>query len=141
MWASEIASDAAEDVIEQFRFGIPPSSASLDFTVGRDSQIRELVHSLERTEEKRALLVHANYGAGKSHLLRVLRELALERGFAVALIVADAQGGVRFNRMDTVFGAVCREMELPGNSAKGVGRLFDAYGRGERIKSQPVSHP
>ena len=59
---------------------------------------------LERTHRKRGLLIHANYGAGKSHLLRVLRELALERGFAVALIVADAQGGVRFNRMDTVFG-------------------------------------
>ena len=119
--------NTAEHVIEQLRFGIPPSGASLNFTVGRDTQIRELVQSLERTQDKRALLIHANYGAGKSHLLRVLRELALERGFAVALIVADAQGGVRFNRMDTVFGVICREIEVPNNSDKGVAVLFDAY--------------
>lgn len=120
--------NSAEDVIEQLRFGIPPSDALLDFTVGRDSQIQELIQSLGNEREKRALLVHANYGAGKSHLLRVLRELALERGFVVALIVADAQGGVRFNRMDTIFGEICREIEVPGNpKKKGVGALFDAY--------------
>ena len=134
MWVSEMVPTSAEDVIEQLRFGIPPSCASLNFTVGRDSQIRELVQSLECTQEKRALLIHANYGAGKSHLLRVLRELALERGFAVALIVADAQGGVRFNRMDTVFGAICREIEVPGNSKKGIGVLFDAYRKVDESK-------
>lgn len=127
MWLSETEPAAAEDAIEQLRFGVPPSGMSRDFTVGRDSQIHELVQSLERTQEERALLVHANYGAGKSHLLRVLREIALERGFAVSLIVADAQGGVRFNRMDTIFGAICREIEVTGNPEKGIGVLFDAY--------------
>ena len=129
MWVSEMVPETAEDVIEQLRFGIAPSGASRHLTVGRNSQIRELIRSLERAQEKRALLIHANYGAGKSHLLRVLREIALERGFAVALIVADAQGGVRFNRMDTIFGAICREVEVPGDSKKGIGVLFDAYRR------------
>jgi len=127
VWTFEISPSAAENVIEQLRYGIPPSVASLDFTVGRDSQIRDLLQSLEREQEKGALLVHANYGSGKGHLLRVLRELALQRGYATSLIVADAQGGVRFNRMDIVFGAICRELEVPENSAKGVGVLFDAY--------------
>ena len=127
MWVSEMLPNTAENVIEQLRFGIPPSGVSRDFTVGREAQIRELVQSLERTKEKRALLIHANYGAGKSHLLRVLREIALKREFAVALIVADAQGGVRFNRMDTILGAVCREIELPEKPEKGIGALFDAY--------------
>ena len=117
----------AESVIEQLRFGIPPSNMSRNFTVGRNSQIRQLVRSLDYTERKPALLIHANYGAGKSHLLRVLRELALEHRFVVAPIIADAQGGVRFNRMDTVLGAVCREMEIPEKSQKGIGVLFDAY--------------
>ena len=127
MSRSETEPAAAEDAIEQLRFGVPPSDMSRAFTVGRDSQIGELVQSLERVQKERTLLVHANYGAGKSHLLRVLREIALERGFAVSLIVADAQGGVRFNRMDNIFGAICRELEVPGNPDKGVGRLLDAY--------------
>ena len=131
MGVSEMLPDIAENAVEQLRFGIPPSGLARAFTVGRNSQIYELVRSLEYTEQNRALLVHANYGAGKSHLLRVIRELALERGFAVALIVADAHGGVRFNRMDTVFGAVCREIEVPGNEAKGIGVLLDTYRRAD----------
>jgi P-loop Domain of unknown function (DUF2791) len=123
----------AENAIEQLRFGVPPSTMAREFTVGRDAQIRELVNSLE-VGDSRSLLVHANYGAGKSHLLRVLREIALERGFVVALIIADAQGEVRFNRMDTVLGAVCREIEVPGNSEKGIGALFDAYGCADKMK-------
>jgi hypothetical protein len=129
-----MASAEAEHAIEQLRFGVPPSDKTSDFTVGRDSQIHELIESLESNKEQRALLVHANYGAGKSHLLRVLRELALKRGFAVAFIVADAQGGVRFNRMDTIFGAVCREIEIPGKPGKGIGVLFDAYRRADDSK-------
>ena len=124
---SEADPAVAEDTIEQLRFGVPPSRMPRAFTVGRDSQIRDLVQSLEHVREERALLVHANYGAGKSHLLRVLREIALERGFMVSFIIADAQGGVRFNRMDTIFGSICREMEAPGNPNKGIGVLFDAY--------------
>src|SRR5258708_9897490 len=120
---SEMHPSEAEDAIEQLRFGIPPSNMARAFTVGRDSQIRELVQSLEYAKDERTLLVHANYGAGKSHLLRVLREIALERGFVVTLIVADVQGGVRFNRMDTVLGAICKEMEVPGNPEKGIGAL------------------
>jgi hypothetical protein len=133
-WLSEIEPSVAEEAIEQLRFGVPPSGMSRDFTVGRESQTRELVQSLEQNQEEGALLVHANYGAGKSHLLRVLREIALEHGYAVSLIVADAQGGVRFNRMDTIFGAICRELEVPGISGKGVGVLFDAYRRADKSK-------
>ena len=127
MRISEMGREQAESAIEQLRFGIPPSNVSHDFTVGRGSQIKELGQSLEHAEKCRALLIRANYGAGKSHLLRVLREIALDKGFVVAFIVADAQGGVRFNRMDTVFGAICRDIEVPGHSEKGIGALFDAY--------------
>ena len=117
---------SAEDVVEQLRYGMPPSDHVRTFTVGRDSQVRELYRSLSCVENN-ALLIHANYGTGKSHLLRLLREIAIERGFAVALIVADAHGSVRFNRMDTVFGAICQVLEIPGHRERGVGVLFDAY--------------
>lgn len=118
----------AEDIIEQLRYGIPPAGATLQFTVGREDQVMQLGESLE-DRKNRSLLIHANYGAGKSHLLHVLQELALKRGFAVAFIVADAKGGVRFNRMDTVLGEVCREIQVPGMDERGIGTLFDAYRR------------
>lgn len=115
-----------EDVVEQLRVGIPPRGATLRFTVARDGEIAGLREQLEDNQNS-ALLVHANYGAGKSHLLRVLEEIALERGFVVALVVADANGGVRFDRMDTILGEVCKEIQVPGKRGRGIGTLFDSY--------------
>jgi hypothetical protein len=53
--------------------------------------------------------------------------MSLEAGYAVSLVVVNAQEGVRFNRMDTMFGAIARELEVPGSSNRGVGELFDAF--------------
>ena len=38
---------------------------------------------------------------------------------AVSLVVIDAQGGVRFNRMDTIFGEIRRKLEVRGQSESG----------------------
>lgn len=122
----------AERIIEALRYGIPARGRVREFTVGRENQIRGLTHALENNTDAasssgKALLVRANWGAGKSHLLEVIREVALERGYAVTLVVANAQGGVRFNRMETILGEVCRQIEIPATARKGIGALFSAY--------------
>jgi len=53
--------------------------------------------------------------------------VALDEGFAVALVTVDSRSGVRFNRMDQVCSAVMREIEVPGRAVKGIGSLFDHY--------------
>src|SRR5262249_4715850 len=118
----------AERVIEQLRYGVPPPEHVRAFTVGREAQLGKLEQSLGHpsVDKGSALLVKANYGSGKSHLLKVVREMALEAGYAVSLVSINAQEGVRFNRMDTIFGAICRELEVKGAKTKGVGALFDA---------------
>jgi hypothetical protein len=119
----------AERIVEQLRYGVPPPEHVRTFTVGRVEQLRALEESLGHPTDGKgsALLVKANYGSGKSHLLKVVREMALEAGYAVSLVVIDAQGGVRFNRMDTIFGAICRELEVRGQEDKGIGALFNAF--------------
>lgn len=121
----------AERVIESLRFGIPPSGHLRDFTVGRAAEVARLEASLHKADHARgdALLVEANYGAGKTHLLCLVRELALAAGYAVALVTVDARSGVRFNRTDQVAAAVMREVEMPGDPGKGVWRLFDAFAK------------
>lgn len=99
----------AERVIEELRMGIPPSGFLEHFTVGRKAQIAELNDRLH-SEDEFALLLKANYGAGKSHLLQLIEEKARAKGFATSLVVLDANSGVRFNRMDQVFGAIFRSM-------------------------------
>jgi len=129
MSLSVIDSGTAERVIEQLRFGVPPPEHVRAFTVGRGSHLHALEESLGRPGDDKgsALLVKANYGSGKSHLLKVVREMALDAGYAVSLVVVDAQGGVRFNRMDTIFGAISRNLEVRGQDQKGVGALFEAF--------------
>lgn len=119
----------AERVVEQLRYGVPPPEHVRAFTIGREAQLQELERSLEQTNAATgaALLVKANYGSGKSHLLKVVREIALRSGYAVSLVVVNTQEGVRFNRMDTIFGAICHELEIAGQKQKGVGALFDAF--------------
>ncbi len=120
---------AAEGIIENLRYGIPPHGYARHFTVGRSEELERLRRSLGNAKPQKgaALLVQANYGAGKSHLLQVVREMALEAGYAVSLVVVNAQGGVRFNRMDTIMGAVCARIEVPGGNGAGIGQLFTVF--------------
>ncbi|MBX3195840.1 MAG: DUF2791 family P-loop domain-containing protein [Microbacteriaceae bacterium] len=116
----------AEKAIESLREGIPPAGHVRHFTVGRESELKRLEETLGSPDEGTgaALLVRANYGGGKTHLLNVIREMALETERAVAFVTMDSASGVRANRMDQVFGAVCRALEVPG-ATSGISGLFD----------------
>jgi hypothetical protein len=103
----------AQRVIEALRKGIPPDGYVTTFTVGRQSEID-------------VLRLKANYGAGKTHLLRFVREAALKEGYVVSLIALDAKSAIRFNRMDQILGAICRSIELPDkNQSKGIRSFFN----------------
>lgn len=115
----------AQRVIESLRKGIPPNGNIRHFTVGRKSEIERLLRGLADNGSG-ATLLQANYGSGKSHLLRFLREHALESDYAVSLLSLDARSAVRFNRMDQILGAVCRNIEVPrAHGDKGVRPFFD----------------
>jgi hypothetical protein len=118
----------AEGIVESLRNGVPPTGQLRNFTVGRASQIKQLTHDLDDPDaDPGVLLLQANYGAGKTHLLRLVREVALESNYAVALVTVDSKSNVRFNRMDQVVSAVMRSIEVPNRSGKGIGQLFDAF--------------
>jgi hypothetical protein len=138
--ATRINSTMAERIIEQLRYGVPPPEHIRSFTVGREEQLTALERSLSSPTIDRgaALLVRANYGAGKSHLLKVIREIALDAGYVVSLVIVNAQEGVRFNRMDTILGAICRELEVDRSGNAGVGELFRTFAqtRGGKLPSE-----
>ena len=113
----------AARVLEDLRKGIPPSGFVEHFTVGRRDEIRWLDGHLVG-DENYALLLNANYGSGKSHLLQLIREKALSRNYSVSLVVLDANSGVRFNRMDQIFGAIMRKLEVPLGDGR-IGNLAD----------------
>lgn len=102
----------AQRVVGQLRMGIPPAGYTKHFTVGRHHEIATLETSLHG-QGTPVLLLQANYGSGKSHLLRYLRDHALSENFAVSFVTLDARSGVRFNRMDQIMGAIFRNIEIP----------------------------
>lgn len=102
----------ARRVVEQLRLGIPPMGYTKHFTVGRNHEIKTLETSLHG-DGAPVLLLQANYGSGKSHLLRYIRDHALSENFAVSFVTLDAKSGVRFNRMDQIMGAILRNIEIP----------------------------
>ena len=119
--------NAADRVVNQLRSGIPPVGYVRQFTVGRQEELRTLEHDLAQGMHARAVLVRANYGGGKTHLLNLVRDLALLHGYAVSLVIVDAQRGVRFNRADQIFTAVARNIQLPDRPGTGIAALFRAY--------------
>lgn len=110
----------AQRVVDDLRIGIPPEGYVCHFTVGRKSEIDRLNTRLSKAH-KGALLLKANYGSGKTHLLRFLKERALKEGYVVSSVTLDAKSAVRFNRMDQILGAIWRGLEIPNeNGDKGV---------------------
>jgi hypothetical protein len=117
----------AEQIIESLRMGVPPIGFTLLFTVGRTVELEDLRSTLTgKTAAGSGRFLNANYGSGKSHLLKVIREMALDIGYAVSFITMDATGGVRGNRMDQILEAVCRGIEVPGSESRGLANLFRA---------------
>lgn len=100
-------------VIENLRKGLPPSGFIEHYTVGREAEIRSLRQSMDNGNGTPVLLLKANYGSGKSHLLRYIREKAHAEGYAVSLVTLDSRSGVRFNRMDQIMGEILRNIEIP----------------------------
>lgn len=129
--------EEARRAVESLRKGLPPTGWVRQFTVGRGSEIDDLRSRLQRAETG-ALLLRANYGTGKTHMLRYIQEEALECGYAVSFVTLDANGAVRFSQMDQILGAVVRQLQTPqGPGPGGLGDLFDAAG--DAIKRDTLS--
>jgi hypothetical protein len=115
----------AQHVIESLRKGLPPDGYVRHFTIGRKAEIDRLVSQLEDGDQG-VLLLKANWGSGKSHLLRFIREIALQEGYAVSSVTLDSKSAVRFNRMDQILGAICRGLEIPNlPGQKGISPFFN----------------
>lgn len=132
-----IAPKQAAKILEALRVGIPPAGYLEFFTVGRNDQIERLNSHLTGGGGY-ALLLKANYGSGKSHLLQMIREKAVVSQFATSLVILDANSGVRFNRMDQILGAILQNLKIDNNggSSNGLARTLDFLAdSAERAKS------
>lgn len=127
-WPEGLPQIEAKEIIESLRNGIPSRKHIARLTVGREDQISRLTKSLNTPSDisNRKLLIEANYGSGKSHLLKLIKEHALSEGYVVSLIDLNARGGVRFHLLQTVLSETLRQIELP-NGGVGIRAFFNRF--------------
>ena len=110
---------AARGAIEALRAGVPNRAAirllgERDGALG-NSFLNSLGHGargLDQGRQAEGSLVWGGFGAGKSHLLGYMRELALERNFVVSLVPVSKE--TTMFDPTRLFAAAIRVAEVPG---------------------------
>lgn len=100
-------------VIEALRLGIAPEQGLDLFTVGRESELSALRTWLDTPDDPGNVII-GTYGTGKTHLLNHFRSLALESGYAVALVGMDPQE-TPFSAPKRVYRAIVRNLRWRDN--------------------------
>ncbi len=109
----------ARGAIEALRAGVP-NRAAIRLLGERDSalvnsfldSLGRSAQSLDQGRQAQGNLVWGGFGAGKSHLLGYMRELALERNFVVSLVPVSKETPM-FDPA-RLFAAAIRVAEVPG---------------------------
>ena len=68
-------------IVEAFGLGIVPTFAVRDVTVGREEEIKKVEKWLAKDDE--SVMIVGEYGQGKSHIIRYIKEKALDEGYLV----------------------------------------------------------
>lgn len=119
-------------VIKALKIGKVPSRGTRRLAVGRDLEIAEMERILSYVAGGgfECRLLRGDYGSGKTFFLSVIRELAFERHFAVA--VTNLSREIPFGKRDLVVGEILRGLRSPdsGNAcalADYLRRWLDRY--------------
>lgn len=107
--------------IEALRSGVLPAAHVIEYTVGRDRQIESLCKLLERGRGLR--VVWGEYGAGKSHLLDVVEQIALDQGFLTSRITLDRHE-IPPSHPQRLYTAIVRRLRYPGDLGLGLEPLM-----------------
>lgn len=111
-----LTSADAEDFLQLLGDGVPPhNEVTRWLTVGQEEVIGDFEANLQAVAGGgfETLLLLGDPGAGKSHLLATLEQLALEQGFATSFFSQDPQSRVAFNRPDQIYKKLVESLRLP----------------------------
>jgi hypothetical protein len=106
--------------------GVVPRDGIVQITVGRTlalRRMRSVLREVAPDQKTKLEFVEGDYGEGKSHLLSLIRQDALSKGFPVASFVADFDSAA-LHRPKPVLRAITRSLELPGRPEIGLTPLL-----------------
>lgn len=110
--AAQMPSKAdARSMLKFLRDGTVPEKGVELLTVGRDGWLRSFGQDLDDVSEgeKQVRMIDGRYGDGKTHLLSVLREMALRQSLVVSFVTINA--AVPLSRWDLLYKAFVTSLE------------------------------
>lgn len=115
---------AARKAIRYLKRGVFPPNSIEQFTAGREREARHIADALGEVQQgaSRHCFVEANYGFGKSHMLKVAESLALQRGFAVSWVTINGSEHA-FNHPTRYLHSLLENLRVPQLTARGLVEL------------------
>lgn len=117
----------ARGAVEALKRGSVPTEYAGLLAVGRDSWLSSVSEDLDfiAAGGSKSRFVVAPYGGGKTHFLRLIAHLALERGFAVSYVELVSREAP-FDRFESIFGKIMREVRTQDGQA-GLQEILDNW--------------
>jgi hypothetical protein len=117
----------ARSLIEALRFGVAPSAHVRELTVGLEKERESLKAALNEAHAKGGAVraIVGEYGYGKSHLVELTAEEALERNFLVAATSLDLLELPPHRAFD-IYSSLVTSLRYPDSDERGLGPLLEA---------------
>ena len=123
----------ARQVIEALRVGIAPAQLIREFTIGLAAERDRFGEGLTQSHQTggAAFAVVGDYGFGKSHLVELVSQEALGRGFLVAAISLDLQE-LPAHRAFDIYAGLMSNLRGPDSDERGLPAFL------EKAAAQPM---
>jgi hypothetical protein len=117
-------------MVGSLRHGIPPERGVILYSVGHEKLIEGVkTHHIDGIEEHGKIrFVSGSWGSGKTHLFRILREIALEQGCLVSNVELNVDEAP-FNKFEMVFYSIVRNIQTPSHYFSGASGEVAPFGR------------
>lgn len=134
---NELKPFQARAIIEELRKGSVPTDDVPLFTVGRENWLTFIEDDLDHYIAEggaKVRFISGDYGDGKTHFMSVVRNLCLQKGFAVSFVVLTPE--VPIHKFETVYQAIVRQLggHFEGSGIRG---LLDAWINGLQETGEP----
>ena len=107
---------SARHMVDSLRLGIPPERGVTLYSVGNEKLIEGVkTHHIDQIgEQGKIRFLSGSWGSGKTHLFRLIREIA----FANQCLVSNVELSVDeapFNKFEMVFSSIVRNIQTPSH--------------------------
>jgi phage-related protein len=116
----------ARSIIEALRNGISSKKVGTHFNTARKEIlgiIQNKIDSIISNNSVESLIINANYGDGKTHLLDTVSTLALNKNLVVSKISISKE--TPMNRLDIVYSKLLQHTYLPDSQQVGISSLLE----------------